>query len=256
MAGIRVTVLGSGSAGNSMAVTSASGTILLDCGFSARETVRRLESCGIAPSGVVAILVSHEHSDHMRGVRVLAKRLGVPVYASKGTRRAASLDTLCDDVHEIDPGDPVTLGGMAVTAFSTSHDAVDPLGFRFDAYGGPSFGVLTDTGELTPEARAVLTGCSTLGIECNHDVGMVEAGPYPWFLKRRILSARGHLSNGAAADALAALATDALGRVVGLHLSSTNNTAALALEALTGSLDRLGHRASVATATQETPCTL
>ncbi len=256
MADIRVTVLGSGSAGNSIAVTSGGQTVLLDCGFSARETVRRLDSCGIAASGVAAILVSHEHSDHVRGVRVLAKRLEVPVYASKGTRRAASLDVLVDDVREIGPGDPVSLGGMAITAFSTSHDAADPLGFRFDATDGSSLGVLTDTGELTPEAHAVLTGCSTLGIECNHDVGMVEAGPYPWFLKRRILSARGHLSNGAAADALASLTHDTLRRVVGLHLSRTNNTAALALGALSGALDRLDHAANVGTAAQETACTL
>lgn len=256
MAGIGVAVLGSGSAGNSIAVTSAGSTVLLDCGFSARETVRRLEACSIDASSVVALLVSHEHSDHVRGIRVLAKRLGVPVYASRGTRRAASLDALVADVREIRAGAPLALAGMTVTAFPTSHDAAEPLGFRFDAESGDSLGVLTDTGALTPEAHETLTSCSALGIECNHDIDMVETGPYPWFLKRRILSDRGHLSNTAAAEALSRLASGTLTSVVALHLSRTNNTAALAFASLCGELDRLGHPATVATAAQEAPCIL
>lgn len=253
--GIRASVLGSGSRGNAIAVNNGGRGVLLDCGFSARETLRRLCICDVEASSIEAIVVSHEHSDHVRGVRVLAKRLDVPVYASRGTRRAASLDDVAADVRELRAGEPVVIAGMEVTPFSASHDAAEPLGFRFDVEGS-SLGILTDSGELTREAAEVLAGCGSLGIECNHDVDMLVDGPYPWFLKKRILSSSGHLSNADAASAVAALASDALLHVVALHLSSTNNTGVLASASLTGALARIGHPARVSAATQAAPCAL
>ncbi len=251
---LAVHVLGSGSAGNALAVRGPGGVVLLDCGLSARETVRRLDLVGIAAEEVRAVVVSHEHSDHLKGVRVLAKRLGLTVWASAGTRRAAAPDALGADVRTVRDGDRFEVAGLTVHAFRTSHDAAEPLGFRFDAPRGPSLGVLTDTGELTGEAREALADCELLGIESNHCPDLLAAGPYPAFLKRRIASATGHLSNSDAASALGLLATDRLRAVVALHLSATNNAAPLAAAALGRALERLSHPARVITASQVDVC--
>ncbi|MBW6468562.1 MAG: MBL fold metallo-hydrolase [Coriobacteriia bacterium] len=253
---LRATVLGSGSAGNALAISSGEETVLLDCGFSARETDRRLGCAGIDPSTVRAVLVSHEHSDHLRGVRVFASCHRIPVYASRGTRVASDLDGRVPEVRVLVPGETVSIGSIAVATFRTSHDAAEPLGFRFTGRCGRSLGVLTDSGLVTDEMLEALAGCAALAIESNHDEEMLERGPYPWFLKRRIRSAEGHLSNAAAAGLVTTLATDRLASVVGLHLSSTNNTAHLATTALVGALARLGHPARVEAARQESPCVL
>ncbi len=252
---LTVQVLGSGSAGNAIAVTAGGSTVLVDCGLSARETVRRLTACDVDPARVVGIVISHEHGDHVRGVRVLAKRLGVPVWCSLGTRRAAETDALGRDVRRIESGESLSIGGMTVTAFRTSHDAAEPLGFRFDTTT-VSFGVLTDTGEVTPEALKTLAGCDLLGVESNHCARMLAEGPYPAFLKRRIASSQGHLSNDAAAEAIARLASGRLRCVVALHLSSTNNTAIRAGSTISRALEALGHPACVHTASQRSVCTL
>jgi len=256
LATLRATVLGSGSSGNALAVQWGAETLLLDCGFSAREVERRLAAAGIDPGTLGAVIVSHEHTDHIRGVRILASRRGLPVYTSRGTRVASGLDREVPEVQTIASGKTFTIGSISVTAFRTSHDAAEPLGFRFEAPCGTALGVMTDTGTVTEEARDALRGCDALAIESNHDARMLEDGPYPWFLKRRIASAEGHLSNDAAACLLAELASDRLQRVVGLHLSSTNNTARLAAASLTSALARLGHPAVVAAARQETACAL
>ncbi|MDY0088698.1 MAG: MBL fold metallo-hydrolase, partial [Coriobacteriia bacterium] len=219
---LQATVLGSGSGGNALAVRFGPDTLLLDCGFSARETERRLAAANIDPTSVRAILVSHEHTDHIRGVRVFASRRCVPVYTSRGTCDAADLQQLVPDVRVIASGDTVTIASVRVTAFRTSHDATQPLGFRFETPSGTAaLGVLTDTGTVTPEAREALRGCTMLAVESNHDSEMLAHGPYPWFLKRRISSAQGHLSNEAAAHLVSELATGSLLHVVGLHLSTT-----------------------------------
>ncbi len=256
MGPISAVVLGSGSSGNAIAITAGRRSVLLDCGFSAKETLRRLDACGVTSDSIEAIVLTHEHGDHVRGVRVLAKRLDVPVYASSGTRDAACLKPIAADMQILRAEEAVTIAGMSVTPFSGSHDAAEPLGFRFDVPGGSSLGILTDSGRLTPDAVKILAGCESLGIECNHDVDMLVGGPYPWFLKQRILSTRGHLSNTDAALALTDLVSEGLVHVVALHLSNTNNTATLARDALVAALGRLGHPARVSTATQESPCML
>lgn len=253
---LRATVLGSGSAGNAIAVCFGDETLLMDCGFSARETDRRLRAAAIDPATVRAVLVSHEHSDHIRGVRVFASCHRVPVYASRGTRMASDLDGRVPEVRVLAPGEEVSLGSITVTAFRTSHDAAEPLGFRFTGACGCSIGVLTDSGTVTGEMLEALADCDVLAIESNHDEDMLEHGPYPWFLKRRIRSAEGHLSNEAAAGLVTALASDRLARVVGLHLSSTNNTSRLATVSLAGALARLGHPAVAEAAGQEAGCVL
>ena len=228
---LRVTFLGSGSSGNASVIEGPSGAILLDCGFSARETVRRLVASNIQPESIRAILLTHEHGDHMRGVRVLTKRLGVPVYATCGTRNAGRLDQAVEDVRDVRAGEPFELVGVEIVAFGVSHDAEEPVGYRFDGDCGSRIGIATDTGHMTDAAGEALLDCDILGLECNHDDEMLAKGPYPWFLKERIRSQRGHLSNAAASEALRYLGSERLTRVFALHISEENNTPDLAVAA-------------------------
>jgi phosphoribosyl 1,2-cyclic phosphodiesterase len=233
---LRVVFLGSGSAGNAVAVTDGATTLLVDCGFSARETARRMAIAGLDPGAVAALFVTHEHSDHIRGVEVFARRHSCTVHATRGTRKAAGFDALDSEVCTLVPGEPVRIGTLTVLPFRTSHDAAQPVGFRIETEAGERFGLATDTGVLTPEAAEALADVDLLGLESNHDLGMLDSGPYPQFLKRRIRSDEGHLSNPDAADALELLASDRLRAVFALHRSTTNNTPSLAKRALVARL--------------------
>ena len=248
---LRVTVLGSGSSGNCTAVSSGADTLLIDAGFSAKEIMRRLCAAGIDSEHVRAIVLTHEHTDHVAGVRVLARRLGVPVLATPGTIRAASLQSFVSDARTLSPGDTVSVGCLEIAAFSTSHDAAEPMGVTVGTPDGEVFGLATDTGVLGEEAFEALAGCTLLAIETNHDERLLQDGPYPWFLKQRILSARGHLSNDAAAHALERLAHDRVRAIIGMHASRTNNTAALAAESLEIALERIGLGIPVSIARQD-----
>lgn len=251
---LRVVLLGSGSSGNATAITDGVTTVLLDCGFSAKEVGARLDRAGIAPSSVAALLVTHEHSDHTRGVDVFVRRYapGCTIVASAGTARAANLGAV-SAVSTARCCEPQRIGTLEITPFAVSHDAAEPLGYRIDAACG-SVGIATDTGVLTAQALEVLRGVELLGIESNHDVRMLERGPYPGFLKRRILSHTGHLSNEAAAAALGHLASESLSRVFALHRSTTNNTAALAEASLLRQTAALGISAPVTVVSQTELC--
>ena len=247
---LRVVFLGSGSGGNAVAVTDGSTTLLVDCGFSAREVARRMTVAGLDANSVATILLTHEHADHLRGVEVFARRHGCSVHATRGTRYEAGLDHLDSDVIALVPGEEVRVGSLAVLPFRASHDAAEPVGFRIETVSGERFGLATDTGVLTPEAREALAEVDLLGIESNHDLEMLENGPYPSFLKRRIRSVNGHLSNPDAADALESLASTRLRRVFALHRSDTNNTPILAKRALVARLEVIDLRVPVDVAPQ------
>lgn len=252
---IRAVFLGSGSAGNATAICFGSDVLLVDCGLSAREVSRRLESAGLHASRVRAIFVTHEHGDHVRGLDVFVRRHapGCTLYASRGTRVTARLSDLAAEVRTLDAGEETSVAGVTVRAFALAHDATDPTGFRFDA-GGDSVGLATDTGHFTPQAAETLAGVHVLGIESNHDSGMLDRGPYPAYLKHRIRSHHGHLSNDDASRALERVASDGLRCVVGLHRSHTNNTPALAAAALETGLARLGIDVPVMVAPQDGVC--
>jgi len=249
---LRVVFLGSGSAGNAVAVTDGTTTLLVDCGFSAREAVRRLGLVGLRADDVSAILVTHEHSDHVRGVEVFQRRHGMAMVAcTLGTRRAAGFDALYGEVRTLAIGEAERFGTLSVVPFRTSHDAAEPVGYRIESDSGQRLGLATDTGVFTAEAGEALADVDLLGLESNHDLGMLENGPYPYYLKRRIRSEQGHLSNTDACDALERLASDRLRRVFALHRSTTNNSASIVKRELAARAAAIGLRVPVDVAPQD-----
>ncbi|MHB1323306.1 MAG: MBL fold metallo-hydrolase [Coriobacteriia bacterium] len=230
---MRLIVLASGSSGNAALIESGGRAVLLDAGLSARETMRRIALAGAGDARIEAILLTHEHGDHVRGARVLARRLGVPVIGTSGTLHGAA-NCLLDVPELVTVGrrDEFSLAGMRITTFGTMHDACDPCGYSFKSRNGHRVGIATDTGVMATEVTEALSGCHAIGLESNHDERMLAAGPYPPFLKRRIAGERGHLSNAAAAEALASLRWKGLAHVFALHLSEQNNTPESALAAL------------------------
>ncbi|NTV14236.1 MAG: MBL fold metallo-hydrolase [Desulfobulbaceae bacterium] len=226
---MRFCVLGSGSKGNATYVEAGGVAILIDAGFSGVEIERRLASLGLAVESLAAILVSHEHSDHIRGVQALARRHKLAVLVSRATKEAAGpLLAKVDDWQEIFAGRDFEFNGLRIHPFSVSHDVVDPLGFVI-AHGGRSLGYCTDTGITSRLMRHRLSGCHGLILECNHDLEMLKNGGYPPQLQQRIRSKEGHLTNSDAAKFLLELIHDGLEHVVLAHISETNNTHALAL---------------------------
>ena len=193
----------SGSTGNSYYIGSKSSGILVDIGRSCKQVTTVMQRCGIDPLSVQGILITHEHSDHISGLRVFASKYHIPVFASKGTLGALeSMGILNDKYPAYTIEDTLELAGMHVNAFRTPHDCAESFGYRIEAEDGHTVTVATDIGHITPEVEENLHGTDLAVIESNHDIGMLRTGPYPYSLKRRILSDFGHLSNTACADLL------------------------------------------------------
>jgi phosphoribosyl 1,2-cyclic phosphodiesterase len=231
--------LGSGSEGNALLISAAAGahrpnagtTVMLDCGFALRETERRLLRLGIDPSDVSAIVVTHEHSDHVSGVFKFARRYRVPVWLSYGTWQAVAADAADVDVRFCADGHKLAIGDLELIPYTVPHDAREPVQY-VAGDGDRRLGVLTDAGQSTGHLIAALGACDALLLECNHDRALLENSPYPAFLKRRIGGAYGHLANDASAEILHLLDKSRLKQVVGAHLSRQNNTPELARAAL------------------------
>ncbi len=224
-------ILSSGSNGNALVVEESGRCIFFDGGLSGREHLSRLNISGFTAPSPLGIFLSHEHCDHSRGVGVLARKWGIPVFSSPGTFTGAGLDRqrLPAGAECYENGDSVDLGPFRVTTFRTSHDAADPSGFVVEA-GGVRLGIATDMGEAGPLTTHMLSGCNGLVLEFNHDLEMLWDGPYPWPLKQRVSSGLGHLSNEDASSLLEKLSHPALSTCVLAHLSQENNTPELALE--------------------------
>lgn len=222
-------VLASGSKGNATYVSDGATAVLVDAGLSGVEIQRRMARRGLSPADLSAILVTHEHGDHVSGVGVLARRFGLPVYLSPGTAEALNgrLGKI-PDLRRFRPGEAFSLGGLAVHPFATSHDAADPVGFTLQA-GGRRLGIATDLGVATNLVRHHLRDCSAVILETNHDPDLLMNGPYPWHLKQRVRGRSGHLSNGDARDLLLDILHARLVHVVLGHLSEENNRPELAL---------------------------
>lgn len=232
--------LGSGSEGNALLISAASGTtrttVMLDCGFGIRETERRLGRLQMVPADLAGIVVTHEHQDHVGGVFKFARRHNIPVWLTFGTYQAVRDN--CDGVelHFCRDGDRLQLGDLELTPYTVPHDAREPVQY-LASNGVAKLGVLTDAGHATSHLIDALGGCDALMLECNHDRQMLADSAYPPSLKRRIGGAYGHLSNQTSAEILNALDKSRLKRVVGAHLSLKNNTPELAHAALCSALD-------------------
>jgi len=258
-------VLASGSKGNSTLVSSSRTRILVDAGLSCRELLKRMQMANEDPAAIDALLITHEHQDHVQGVAVLARKLGVPVYFTEATHRAwmrwmmpqkrltyaawlarrqaavLPADEGAPCAEETKPEDPCRLpgveyfaagsgfliGDIAITPFTIPHDAADPVGFVFEA-DGVRMAIATDLGYMPPNVKMALRNCDVLMLESNHDLEMLRDGPYPWSVKQRVMSRVGHLSNEAASDFLEKNYDGNASYVVLAHLSECNNLPELA----------------------------
>jgi phosphoribosyl 1,2-cyclic phosphodiesterase len=234
---MRFASLGSGSEGNALLVEVGQTRVLIDCGFAVRDTVARLARLGVAPESISAILVTHEHSDHIGGVAAFATRFRTPVWLTFGTlAMVGDRFSQLDAVYGFDSHDAFCIGSIDVRPFPVPHDAREPVQFVVGD-GEHRLGVLTDIGMTTRHVEASLSGCDALVLECNHDVEMLAGGDYPWSLKQRISSRVGHLENDASAALLAALDNSRLKHVIAAHLSQQNNTPGKARAALARALN-------------------
>ena len=229
---MRFACLGSGSEGNAVVVEAGRSRVLLDCGFSIKETVFRLARLGLTPADLSGIVITHEHSDHIGGVFRFANKFNLPVWLTHGSLTYLSnLDQSLLDARVIDSHDAFAVGDLYIEPFPVPHDAREPIQFVFSD-GQHRLGVLTDTGMITPHIEQMLSGCNALVLECNHDANMLANGPYPTSLKQRVGGRFGHLDNTAAADLLRSIDTQQLTHLIAAHLSHKNNLPELARAAL------------------------
>ncbi len=227
---VEVLILASGSSGNAALISSGGTSLLVDIGVSALQIQRRLEVFGRTPEEIDAVLLTHEHSDHVRGLDVFLRRHHqAPVWTTHGTW--SRLDVRCDGGGELASGQTRMYGDLRVTPVSTSHDAAEPLAFIFDD-GSHCAAFCTDTGIFTTLLQQRLLGCELLLLEANHDKDMLRHGPYPWSLRQRIDSSTGHLSNHQSLKAVDQVKSSVLRAVVALHLSAENNCPNLVCETL------------------------
>ena len=233
--------LSSGSSGNALVLSCGESHLLLDAGISCRRITAALAELGLAPADLTAVLITHTHADHIAGLQTLLKRTDVPVLASARTARDLTwrLPEAEGRCVPLDMGVPRPVGEVTVTPFPTSHDAPGSCGFRLDTADG-AVGLLTDTGYVPDEAADVLEGVDLAVLEANHDVETLCSGPYPCYLKQRILGVQGHLSNEDAARFAAVLAGSGASEIVLAHLSRENNTPAMALTAVGTALSAAG----------------
>ncbi len=211
--------------------------MLLDCGFPLHDTIARLARLGLDGADLQAIIVTHEHGDHVRGVGPLARRFGIPVWMSAGTRRACeAMLGVVPALYTFDSHTPFAIGDLAVEPFPVPHDAREPCQFVFGD-GAQRLGILTDVGSTTPHMTQMLQCCDALLLECNHDRELLEQGDYPPSLKQRIGGKLGHLDNDTSAGLLAKLDRSRLQHVIAMHLSEKNNTPYLARSSLSAVLD-------------------
>lgn len=257
---LRIHVLASGSKGNASLVENiATGEgVLIDCGICKRDVLSRSAEAGFDLSKLKAVLITHEHSDHTKGLKVLYRELAkqglqVPLFVNQATYASCKFIQEAAQLTEVvglDADNQLSLAGMEVFAFDTSHDAVSSFGFRLWA-GEDALGFMTDTGVVTGAAHEALQGCRVLALEANHDPAMLKNGPYPRALQERVSSERGHLSNGQASEELKSLLHPGLEEVIAMHISENNNTYRLPVECLREVVRQESHPAAVVCAYQQ-----
>lgn len=220
---MRIASLGSGSKGNATLIQHQNTLLMLDCGFSHKQVKLRMQKLAVTPDQITALLVTHEHSDHIAGVARLADYYDLPVYATQGTLRAAGLQHL-HNLHPIVPGQQWAMGEIAIQAVAVPHDAREPCQFIFSqADSGRRLGILTDTGSITPHLLEQFQGLDAILLESNYDPLMLHQGAYPEMLKRRIGGDYGHLSNQQSLDFLQQIKHSGLKQIFLGHISDKNN---------------------------------
>ncbi len=222
-------ILGSGSSGNSVAIWDSESLFLVDAGFSCKETIRRLGLAGLDPNQIDSILISHEHTDHINGARVLHKRFSPRVLSTESVHEWLDVKYAVITEPELEPGKTQRIGNFSITPFEVPHDASQTIGFKVQN-NGKQLVMATDLGHVTPRLRQKFQDADALIIESNHDVQMLKGGRYPEFLKKRILGKQGHLSNEQAGEVLAGVLNNKLRHVSLAHLSQDNNLPEKALE--------------------------
>ena len=222
--------LGSGSSGNATLVAGEDTLLLVDCGFGIRDTVKRLARLDLGPEDISAILVTHEHGDHFKGVAPLARKFGIPVYMTPGTSVARDFGQI-PELRLIKNYEPFAVGSIRVMPVAVPHDAREPAQFVFECESF-KLGVLTDLGCITPHVLAAYTGCHAMLVEANHDLDMLWNGPYPPSLKSRVASDWGHLNNKQTAELLDMVQSSQLQQLVVGHISQKNNSVAAVKTAL------------------------
>ncbi|WP_249672036.1 MBL fold metallo-hydrolase [Pseudomonas abieticivorans] len=230
---MRFAVLGSGSQGNGTLIASNDTYVLVDCGFSLKETERRLARLGVSPQQLSAVVVTHEHADHVHGVGLLSRRYNLPVYMSRGTHRG--LRKPVELAGFVACGDVLQVGALSITVVSVAHDALEPTQYVFSD-GARRFGVLTDLGSYCGRVMDSYQGLDALMIEANHCRDRLARGHYPMFLKQRVGGSLGHLNNHQAASLVAELGWQNLQHLVLAHLSSKNNLPELARQCFVDTL--------------------
>lgn len=233
---MRYVSLGSGSRGNATLVEYCTDAILIDSGFSRKTLLQRIETSGIRPESVKAAFVTHEHSDHAKGIQAFCEYLSIPFYTSFGTARRMEWTK-----HElwrcIRSDEPVSVGGLQICPVVVPHDAHEPLQFVIQNADGHRLGILSDLGSLTPHIVNSYQGCHALQVEANHDPGLLETGPYPPKLRARVAGAYGHLSNEQCADFIRRVKWPGLRYVTAGHISEKNNDRGLVAQALAAVLE-------------------
>lgn len=237
----KVCQLFSGSSGNSILISAKGKNFLVDIGVSAKRCELALFEHGTDPKSIDAVFVTHEHSDHTKGIKVFSGKYNIPVFAPEACIEEMNVKGIIDSrVHTEEFENTVELSGIEIKGFHQSHDSVDCLGYRFDLPNGKSAAVCTDTGYVTDNAKQICSGVDLIFIESNHEVSMVETGPYPYPLKQRILGINGHLSNFACGEYIKELAQSGTTRFVLSHLSRENNTPHIAKQTAVSALSEVG----------------
>lgn len=245
-----ITSLNSGSNGNCYYVGNGSEAVLVDAGISCREIERRMKRLGLGMEGVKAIFVSHEHSDHIRGIPVLAKKYSLPVYATPRTIRNSFFGFGKNTLVHFSAGIPVNIGSLSILGFPKLHDAADPHSFIVE-YNGVRVGVLTDIGAVCGHVEQHFSQCHAVFLESNYDEGMLERGSYPFHLKKRIRGGEGHLSNRQALELFQSKKAPYLQKLILSHLSKENNCPKLVHSLFSSAAE--GVEVIVASRYEETP---
>lgn len=236
---MRFASLGSGSAGNALIVEVGRSRVMLDCGFSIKETSLRLARLNLVPDDLTGIVITHEHDDHAGGAFKFAAKHQIPLWLTYGTLKMAARYLPSQhnlELNVVDSHCAFSIADINIQPFPVPHDAREPIQCTFSD-GDSTLGVLTDVGRITPYIEEKLSGCKALVLECNHDARLLQTGPYSWTLKQRVGGDLGHLENSISAELLAKLDNRQLQHIVAAHLSAKNNTPELAKSALAKALD-------------------